>query len=136
MRDGHLLLTCRQHLWPDAATLRAEHDDVAGAEHQGGAYPRRLHAGRRRGGGRGGLGAAPPPASNGFRTEPACRRVAREALHLHRVRRGPGDPPEVQREYAKRAGRVVQLPTGHHPMLSRPKLLARVLAETTTASDG
>jgi pimeloyl-ACP methyl ester carboxylesterase len=45
-------------------------------------------------------------------------------------------PPEAQREYAKRAGRVVQLPTGHHPVLSRPKLLARVLAETTTASDG
>ena len=45
-------------------------------------------------------------------------------------------PPEVQREYARRAGRVVELPTGHHPMLSRPELLARVLAEAATASDG
>lgn len=44
-------------------------------------------------------------------------------------------PPEVQREYAKRAGRVVELPTGHHPMLSRPELLARVLAEAAVAPD-
>ncbi len=44
-------------------------------------------------------------------------------------------PPEVQREYAKRASRVVELPTGHHPMLSRPELLARVLAEAAAASD-
>jgi pimeloyl-ACP methyl ester carboxylesterase len=45
-------------------------------------------------------------------------------------------PPEVQREYARRAGRVLELPTGHHPMLSRPELLARVLAEAAAASDG
>jgi pimeloyl-ACP methyl ester carboxylesterase len=45
-------------------------------------------------------------------------------------------PPEVQREYTKRAGRVVELPTGHHPMLSRPDLLARVLAEAAAAPDG
>ena len=38
-------------------------------------------------------------------------------------------PPEAQRGYARRADRVVELPTGHHPMLSRPELLARVLAE-------
>ena len=44
-------------------------------------------------------------------------------------------PPEAQREYAKRAGRVVELPTGHHPMLSRPELLARVLAEAAAAPD-
>jgi len=44
-------------------------------------------------------------------------------------------PPEVQREYAKRASRVVELPTGHHPMLSRPELLARVLAEAAAAPD-
>jgi len=30
----------------------------------------------------------------------------------------------------------VELPTGHHPMLSRPELLARVLVEAATASDG
>jgi pimeloyl-ACP methyl ester carboxylesterase len=44
-------------------------------------------------------------------------------------------PPEAQREFAKRADRVVALPTGHHPMLSHPELLARVLAEAAT-SDG
>ncbi len=38
-------------------------------------------------------------------------------------------PPEAQRGHARRAGRVVELPTGHHPMLSHPELLARVLAE-------
>ena len=44
-------------------------------------------------------------------------------------------PPEDQRAYAKRAGRVVELPTGHHPMLSRPELLARVLAETAATTN-
>jgi pimeloyl-ACP methyl ester carboxylesterase len=44
-------------------------------------------------------------------------------------------PPEAQREFAKRADRVVELPIGHHPMLSHPELLARVLAEAAT-SDG
>ncbi len=44
-------------------------------------------------------------------------------------------PPEAQREYAKRAGSVVELPTGHHPMLSRPELLARVLAEAAATPD-
>ena len=42
-------------------------------------------------------------------------------------------PPEVQREYAKRAQWVVELPTGHHPFLSRPELLARVLAEAVSS---
>jgi pimeloyl-ACP methyl ester carboxylesterase len=41
-------------------------------------------------------------------------------------------PPEAQRELAKRADRVVELPTGHHPMLSHPELLARVLVEAAT----
>jgi pimeloyl-ACP methyl ester carboxylesterase len=45
-------------------------------------------------------------------------------------------PPEAQREFAKRAERVVELPTGHHPMLSRPELLARVLAEAAATPDG
>ena len=45
-------------------------------------------------------------------------------------------PPEIQRRHARRAGRVVELPTGHHPMLSRPELLARVLAEATAEPDG
>jgi len=38
-------------------------------------------------------------------------------------------PAQAQREFAGRADRVVELPTGHHPMLSRPEQLARVLAE-------
>jgi pimeloyl-ACP methyl ester carboxylesterase len=38
-------------------------------------------------------------------------------------------PAQAQRAFAKRADRVVELPTGHHPMLSRPEQLARVLAE-------
>lgn len=45
-------------------------------------------------------------------------------------------PPEVQREFARRADRVVELPTDHHPMLSRPELLARVLAEAATVPHG
>ena len=44
-------------------------------------------------------------------------------------------PPEAQREYARRAGKVVEIPTGHHPMLSRPGLLARVLAEAAATPD-
>ena len=42
-------------------------------------------------------------------------------------------PPGAQRGFARRAGSVVELPTGHHPMLSRPEGLARVLAETAAA---
>jgi pimeloyl-ACP methyl ester carboxylesterase len=45
-------------------------------------------------------------------------------------------PPEAQRGYARRAGKVVELPTGHHPMLSHPELLARVLAEAAATPDG
>ena len=45
-------------------------------------------------------------------------------------------PPGAQWEYARRADRVVELPTGHHPMLSRPELLARVLAEAAATPGG
>ena len=45
-------------------------------------------------------------------------------------------PPEAQRGFARRADRVVELPTGHHPMLSQPELLARALAEAAPAPDG
>ena len=31
-----------------------------------------------------------------------------------------GTPPQLQREYARRAGAVVELEAGHHPFLSRP----------------
>ena len=44
-------------------------------------------------------------------------------------------PPGVQREHARRADRVVEIPTGHHPMLSRPDLLARVLADILVVPD-
>ena len=47
-----------------------------------------------------------------------------------------GTPPDAQREFARRAGTVVELPTGHHPMLSQPRLLARVLAEAAAAQGG
>jgi pimeloyl-ACP methyl ester carboxylesterase len=45
-------------------------------------------------------------------------------------------PPEAQREFARRADRVVELPTDHHPMLSRPELLTRVLAEAAATPHG
>lgn len=31
-----------------------------------------------------------------------------------------GTPAELQREFARRAGTVVELDAGHHPFLSRP----------------
>src|SRR3712207_7711143 len=37
--------------------------------------------------------------------------------------------PEAQREFARRADRVVEVPTGHHPMLSKPEVLAREISE-------
>ena len=42
-------------------------------------------------------------------------------------------PPEAQRGHARRAGKVVEVPTGHHPMLSRPGLFARVIAEAAAS---
>ena len=44
-------------------------------------------------------------------------------------------PPEAQREFARRADSIVELTTGHHPMLSAHENLARVLAEAATARD-
>jgi len=44
-------------------------------------------------------------------------------------------PPEAQRGYARRAGKVVELSTGHHPMLSHPELLARVIAEAAAPGE-
>ena len=38
-------------------------------------------------------------------------------------------PPGAQRGFARRADRVVELPTGHHPMLSKPAVLARTISE-------
>jgi pimeloyl-ACP methyl ester carboxylesterase len=39
-------------------------------------------------------------------------------------------PADRQRAAAVRAGRTVEIPTGHHPFLSRPDLFAETLAGT------
>ncbi|EXG81136.1 alpha/beta hydrolase [Cryptosporangium arvum] len=39
-----------------------------------------------------------------------------------------GTPASAQREFARRADKVVELPTGHHPFLSRPELVADLVA--------
>jgi pimeloyl-ACP methyl ester carboxylesterase len=41
-----------------------------------------------------------------------------------------GTPAALQRECAQRATRVVELPTGHHPFLSRPDLVRDLLLAT------
>ncbi|MFF1873549.1 alpha/beta hydrolase [Kitasatospora herbaricolor] len=38
-----------------------------------------------------------------------------------------GTPPRLQREFARRAGAVVELDTGHHPFLSRPAAVRDLL---------
>ncbi|MGW9433162.1 hypothetical protein ACWHA1_35215 [Streptomyces decoyicus] len=38
-----------------------------------------------------------------------------------------GTPPRLQREFARRAGSVVELDTGHHPFLSRPDAVRDLL---------
>ncbi|THJ26087.1 alpha/beta fold hydrolase, partial [Candidatus Frankia alpina] len=38
-----------------------------------------------------------------------------------------GTPARLQREFARRAGGVVELDTGHHPFLSQPAALADLL---------
>ena len=43
-------------------------------------------------------------------------------------------PAEAQRAAAVRAGRTVEIPTGHHPFLSRPDLFADTLAGTIRTS--
>jgi pimeloyl-ACP methyl ester carboxylesterase len=42
-------------------------------------------------------------------------------------------PAAVQRTAAARAGRTAEIPTGHHPFLSRPDLFAQVLARSLYA---
>ncbi|MEU8457511.1 alpha/beta fold hydrolase [Streptomyces griseoaurantiacus] len=41
--------------------------------------------------------------------------------------RDRGTPPSLQREYARRAGTVVELNTGHHPFLSAPAAVRDLL---------
>ncbi len=42
-------------------------------------------------------------------------------------------PADAQRAAAARAGRAVEIPTGHHPFLSRPELFADVLSRSLSA---
>jgi hypothetical protein len=42
--------------------------------------------------------------------------------------------PELQRVHAARATRAVELPTGHHPFLSRPDLVAAEIGEIARLS--
>jgi pimeloyl-ACP methyl ester carboxylesterase len=44
--------------------------------------------------------------------------------------------PARQREFASRATRVVEIPTGHHPFLSQPDLFAQVIASSTEIVGG
>ena len=107
----------------DGPARRGRHDG-----HKGRARARRVHAGLRRGDGDGGSKRLTTNLG-GLRAGPALRRVA-EALSTYVVcTEDRATPPDAQRGYARRADRVVELLTGHHPMLSRPELLARVIAE-------
>ena len=47
-------------------------------------------------------------------------RVAAGALDVPRLHPGPWHAPRRQHEFARRAGTVVDLDTGHHPFLSQP----------------
>ncbi|GAA3620935.1 alpha/beta hydrolase [Kineosporia mesophila] len=38
-----------------------------------------------------------------------------------------GTPATAQREFSRRADRVVEVPTGHHPFLSRPRTVADII---------
>lgn len=44
--------------------------------------------------------------------------------------------PALQRDHAARAGRTVELPTGHHPFLSRPDLVAAAITEVIEHASG
>jgi len=48
------------------------------------------------------------------------------STHLICVR-DRGTPPRLQREFALRAGSVVELDAGHHPFLSRPAAVRDLL---------
>ncbi|MFI5844986.1 alpha/beta fold hydrolase [Catenuloplanes sp. NPDC051500] len=41
-----------------------------------------------------------------------------------------GTPARLQREYARRAGRVVEIDAGHHPFLSRPEVVRDLILES------
>jgi pimeloyl-ACP methyl ester carboxylesterase len=60
-----------------------------------------------------------PPGGAGWRTLPATAVVCTADR---------ATPPAKQRDWARRAGRVVELDSGHHPFLSRPDDLAAIIA--------
>ncbi|MGK3107510.1 alpha/beta hydrolase [Streptomyces sp. WAC05858] len=45
-----------------------------------------------------------------------------------------GTPPRLQREFARRAGSVVELDAGHHSFLSQPEAVRDLFAEPVTAA--
>ena len=44
-----------------------------------------------------------------------------------------GTPPRLQREYARKADRVVEIDAGHHPFLSQPEAVRDLVLEATSA---
>ena len=60
-----------------------------------------------------------PPGGAGWRTLPTTAVVCTADR---------ATPPARQRDWARRAGRVVELDSGHHPFLSRPEELATIIA--------
>ena len=60
-----------------------------------------------------------PPAGIAWRTIPSTYAVCTNDASI---------PVELQRRLATRAAEIVELPTGHQPMLTRPELVADLLA--------
>jgi len=65
-----------------------------------------------------------PPGGAGWRTLPTTAVVCTADR---------ATPPAKQRHWARRAGRVVELDSGHHPFLSRPEELATIIAAAIPA---
>jgi pimeloyl-ACP methyl ester carboxylesterase len=61
-----------------------------------------------------------PPRAVAWRRKPASYIVCADDRAI---------PAELQRSRGARAGRIVELATGHHPFLSRPELLTDVLVD-------
>ncbi|WP_316745742.1 alpha/beta hydrolase [Streptomyces sp. MK7] len=77
-------------------------------------------------------------------SSPAADHLARQSVHVTRQPVGAaawqqvpstylfcaqdhGTPPRLQREFARRAGSVVELDAGHHPFLSQPAAVQDLL---------
>ena len=67
-----------------------------------------------------------PPAAIAWRTIPSTYAVCTNDMSL---------PVEFQRSRAMQATEVVEIPTGHLPMLVRPDLVADLLARLASARD-